>query len=109
MGVLVTCVECKKRKDSLFERGISARDDGEFTETFKHVCRSITGNTITPDSVFCINIDKKLYRAKVSNFDDRNKILASAKDLWKISEFDTVFISRDLTYQQRQERRLRSG
>lgn len=101
--------ERKKRKDSLFVRGISARNDGEFTDTFKHVCRSITGNTITPDSVTCINRDKKLYRAKVSNFDDRNKILASAKDLRENSEFDTVFISRDLTYQQRQERRLRRG
>ena len=44
--------ERKKRNYSLFVRGKSARDDGEFTETFKHVCRSITGNTITPDSVF---------------------------------------------------------
>ena len=44
--------EREKRKKSLFVRGISARYDGEFTETFKHVCRSITDNNITLDSVF---------------------------------------------------------
>ena len=78
-------------------------------QTFKHVCRSNTGNASTPDSVFYINRYKKLYRAKLSNFDDRNKILASAKDLRENSEFDSVFISRDLTYQLRQESRLRKG
>ena len=101
--------ERKNRKDSLFVRGISVRNDCECTETFKHVCRKITGNAITPDSVFCINRDKKLYRAQVSNFGDCNEILAYARDLRESSDFNNVFINRDLTYQQRQERRQRRG
>ena len=101
--------EQRKRKDSLFIRGISAQNDVEFTNKFKSVCQAVTGQPLAPDSVFCIDRVKMLYRVKVTNVEHRTNILNTAKNLKDHSSWSTVFINRDLTYKQRQQRRLRVG
>ena len=99
--------ERNKRKDSLFVRGISAQNNNAFVEVFKEVCHATTGQVIAPDTVFCIDRPKKLYRVKIANAEDRQKVLDTAKDLKDHSRYADVFINRDLTFKQRQQRRLR--
>ena len=93
----------------LSEVAISVQTDAEFTTQFKNVCQAVTGQPLAPDSVFCIDRAKKLFRVKISNADSRTNILNTAKNLKDHSNFSSVFINRDLTYKQRQERRLRGS
>ena len=94
--------ERQKRVDSLIVRGIDAPDNSLFKQNFSSVTCYLLGNPVDFTDLICINRDKKLYRLKVTNSEARKSVLDKARNL-KGSQFDGVFISRDLTYIQRQD------
>jgi hypothetical protein len=102
--------EQNKRKDSVIVRGLIASNAVEFREKFGDVSEVLTGSRIVLDDVYCISRDNKMYRCKILSVDGRKSILEKARELSQHQEFDTIFISRDLTFKQRKqlyERRMR--
>ena len=101
--------ERQKRRDSVVVRGIRGGSDQEFSQAFGNVASSILDRRvmIDPSNVYCINRENCLYRVKISNRDTRSDILTNARSLANNPNYVSVYISRDLTYMQRQELRLR--
>ena len=101
--------ERQKRRDSVVVRGVRSGSDQEFTQTFGNVVSTILDRrtTIDPSNVYCINREHCIYRVKISNRDTRSDILTNARSLANNPNYVSVYISRDLTYMQRQELRLR--
>ena len=99
--------ERKKRKESVIVRGIVAANETEFTTIFGRISLAISGRCIQPDQVVCINHQSNLYRIKIADHDTRRSILTNAKKLRDDDNYKNVFLSRDLTYLQRQEFRAR--
>ena len=96
--------ERSKRRDSLIIRGSGAESDARLRAVLNEVGGVIMGNSIEPDSVHCINRVNSLYRVEIKCSDIRNRLLADSRKL-KDTNFSHIFISHDLTYLQRQERR----
>ena len=69
---------------------------------FFEISNFLIGSGINLSDVFCIDRDKGLYRAKFASDEVRSNILNCAKRL-KGSEYDGIYINRDLTYIQHQE------
>ena len=95
--------ERKKRSDSLIIRGIQTEDVSEFSNSFGDICRTLINSSPIINDVFCIDSGRGIFRLKVLNREDRIAILSNAKNLKNIEQFKNVYISRDLTYSQRQE------
>ena len=95
----------KRRRDCIIVRSSSARSQAEFVGEFSSVSQFLVGSPIPAESVHCINADTGMFRAKISNQESRKKLLDKAKNLKDSSQFSNIFISRDLTYLQRQEQR----
>jgi len=57
---------------------------------------------VTLSNIICISRDKNLYRTKIEDESTRKKLLDNAKNL-RGSPFNSVYISRDLTFNQRRE------
>ena len=99
--------ERKKRRESIIVRGIAAANETEFITTFDKISLAILGRSVQPDNIVCINHQTNLYRIKIVDNDTRRSILTNAKKLRDTDDFKNVFLSRDLTYLQRQELRAR--
>ena len=94
--------ERKKRKDSIIVRGITASNNEEFKTVFTGVSRELVGRVITLTDVHCISQQRKMYRVRIGIKNDRAEILENSKRLKDNPNYKNVFISRDLTYSQRQ-------
>ena len=97
--------ERKKRAKSIIVKGIEAANDNIFGTKFSQVCGSLIpgdSSEISGD-VFCINREKKIFRVTLVSKDHKAELVSKAKSLKDHPEFSNVFISRDLTYKQRQE------
>ena len=104
--------EQKKRRCSLIVKGIQATTDDQFVPVFQNVSQVLTGTAVTPDEVYCINRENKIYRVKVLDFAARKALVEKSKELKNDQNFSDVYINRDLTFTQRQElrgRRQRQG
>ena len=94
--------ERKKRAKSIIVKGTGANSDTEFSGIFGDVCQNLLSECPAHD-VFCINRDTNMYRVTFQDKAARVAILPLAKNLKNIPQFDRIFLSRDLTYMQRQE------
>ena len=99
--------ERKKRKESLIVKGITASNSQEFTHIFNIVSRTIVDKVVTPDNIFKIPNQTNMFRIKIQNEELRKEILSNANKLRDNKNYKDVYISRDLTYQQRQEMKAR--
>ena len=97
--------ERKKRRDSLIFKGAKSRNNTEFSNTFAEICSQITGSSSDPDEVYCINSQSGMYRVKVRDESVRRSILQNASKLKDSQNFKQIYISRDMTFIQRQELR----
>ena len=97
----------KKRRESLIVKGLSCSSDSEFSSKFTAMTQTLTNTAITPDSVYCIDQGRAMYRVKINSFDSRKQILDQAKNLKTLNGYSQVYINRDLTFRQRQELRSR--
>ena len=99
--------ERKKRRDSIIVKGVKTATDSLFVDAFSNISRTLIGRDVTASNVYCINRDTGMYRVTILDSDARRNILSDSKNLKDISEYRQVYISRDLTYMQRQEERSR--
>ena len=99
--------ERKKRVKSIIVNGIQANNDQDFTNQFNNACEFLINDSPTINDVFCINSDKCIFRVTLEEKDARAAILSSAKNLKNNPLFSRIYISRDLTYMQRQELMLK--
>ena len=97
--------ERKKRVNSLIVRGIDGPSDNDFAGKFGEVCLSLIGSRPEFNDIYCINRDRKLYRITIMDREKKIALLSNAKDLKNNDQFKNIYISRDLTYSQRQELR----
>lgn len=88
-------------------RGLGAGSAGEAIRIFESVSTHLINRKVTLSDVVKIPSESDLYRGKVTDDDTRKLILDKAKHLKNSTRFDTVFIRRDLTYNQRAEMRVR--
>ena len=92
-----------RRKQSIILRGFRVQTVEMVKTKFSSVCKSLGLGTIVLSDVSAIPGVGGLFRAKVTNDSDRYKLLASAKNLRDHSEFNSIYIQKDLTFNQRRE------
>ena len=97
--------EQDKRKNSVVIRGISFVSEEIFIEQFNQICNKLINKTIVASEIAPIN--SRFIRFKIENKSDRLELLTSSRNLKGSREFAHIFISKDLTYQQRSELRNR--
>lgn len=94
--------EREKRRSFLVVKGLTASSTTEFLTKFKQVARDCLETTVEPSEVMAIATQKNYFRVKILDDSCRKLILDRAKHL-RGSEYQNVYISRDLTYAQRTE------
>ena len=94
--------ERNKRKSSIIIRGLEAQSTALASAAFDPVSTHILGSPVALSDVTCINRDKKLYRAKIIDDETRKNLLDNAKKLHN-TQYSHIYVSRDLTYNQRKE------
>lgn len=99
--------EQQKRRTSLVVRGLGARSAEEAVQRFETVSDHLINQKVTLTDVVKISSESDLYRGKVADDGARKLILDKAKQLKNSSRFESVFIRRDLTFNQRAEMRAR--
>ena len=99
--------EQQKRRSSLVIRGLGAGSAAEATKRFETVSEHLINQKVTLTDVVKIPSESDLYRGKIADDSVRKLILDKAKHLKNSARFDSVFIRRDMTYNQRAEMRAR--
>ena len=94
--------ERRKRVSSIIIRDVSACTPAALIPLFDSISTELVGSPIQLSDVVCIDGENGLFRAKIQNTETRQKLLDSAKNLKNSQNYSSVFISRDLTYNQRQ-------
>ena len=97
--------EREKRRQFLVFRGTGVSNVPDFNSVFNDVCAELNVSDASPESVHCINADTGMFRVKVANGDKRKELLQNSASLKDSENMKHVYVSRDLTYIQRQERR----
>ena len=98
--------ERKKRASSVIVKGVEATNNHEFNDKFRVVYQFLLHSSPQITNTHCIDGAKKIYRVTFQNKTTRVDILREAKKLAESSHKD-IYISRDLTYTQRQELKAR--
>ena len=99
--------EQRKRRSSLVIRGLEASSAQSAVRRFEEVTEHLIQQKVTLVEVVRIPSETDLYRGKVPDDSVRKLILEKAKVLKNSTQFGSVFIRRDLTYNQRKELRAR--
>lgn len=94
--------EQRKRRNSLVIRGLEAGNCEEAIQKFGMVSEYLIGHRVTLTDVVKIHGEPDLFRGKINNDEVRKSVLDIAKQLKNSEQFCSVFIRRDLTYNQRQ-------
>ena len=102
---LVELRERDKRRDSVVIRGLDYVNDLEFQALFDQLTLALVNKKIELSGITQLN--PRFIRARVLNRDDRVLLLSSTSALRTMSRFSSVYISRDLTYKQREDLRNR--
>ena len=97
--------EQDKRRDGVVVRGITFSSEEDFLHKFNQICTALLNKTIEASDIAPIN--SNFIRLKIENRNDRLKLLTSAPKLRGLKDFIHIYISKDLTYQQRTELRNR--
>ena len=97
--------ERKKRASSVIVRGIQANNATDYADKFKVVLQFLLGSEPQVSNIYCISADKKIYRVTFSDKATRVNIMNVARNLKDSAEHKHIFISRDLTFSQREELR----
>lgn len=92
--------EREKRKQSIIVKGLNTSSTTEAIRLFKDLTSSKFGCEVTLTEVSPIKDHAGMFRAKIVSDEQRKHILNSAKTL-KGTQYDRVYISRDLTRAQR--------
>ena len=92
--------EREKRKQSVIIKGLKAKTPAEVVHLFKELSSTKLGCEVTLSEVSPIRDHAGMFRAKITSDELRKHILDNAKTL-KGTQYDGVFISRDLTRAQR--------
>ena len=98
--------EREKRRFSVVIKGLSAREPDAIASEFSKLTSKVMGCEVTLSDIMKIKDHPDLCRAKIMNDEHRSLVLDKAKTL-KDSEFDHIYIRRDLTYTQRQELKMK--
>ena len=94
--------ERKKRQNSVFLRGFGPQTAADsFPAAMNKISQYLIRKDITVSNVQLIK--PGLFRCDILNSVDRQSVLEAAKNLKNNSEFEGVFVRRDLTYNQRME------
>ena len=88
-------------------RGLSGTTDTQFVEKFGEICGAIVGSSVDIEELYCINRERGLFRVGIKDKSAKQDILQNAKKLKGHNRFGGIFVSRDLTFIQRQELRQR--
>ena len=86
--------------------GLKGKTDQQFN-FFSEISRSITGIEETPEEVFCINRETGLFRIKNTDYYTKTNFVNNSSKLKDFAPLKHIYISRDLTFVQRQELRER--
>ena len=92
--------EREKRKQSIIIKSQSTKSTAEVVNMFKELSSSKFGCEITLTEVSPIKDHTGMFRAKITSDEQRKRALDGARTL-KGTRYDTVYISRDLTWAQR--------
>lgn len=98
--------EREKRRFSLVIRGLMSNSPAGVTAEFGDITSTMMGTRVTLTEVVKIPNNVGLWRAKVLNLEHRELVLEKAKNL-KGTQYDHIFIRKDLTYTQRMELKQR--
>lgn len=94
--------ERRKRVSSIIIRGVNVRSPSALNPLFENLSTELMGSPVLLSDVVCLNAEKGLFRAKISDGDARRKLLDLAKNLKHSAQYSSVYLNRDLTYKQRQ-------
>lgn len=92
--------EREKRKESVVIHGLKSTSTRGVSAEFGELTRRMLGTQVELTDIVPIAGHAGLYRGKILNENDRKLVLDRAKTL-KGTEYDRVFIRKDLTYNQR--------
>ena len=98
--------ERDKRRHSIIVKGLKATSPTDFASKFGQLAEELTGSKMDLSETSVVTGHAKIYRTKIIDDNQRKLLLDKAKML-KGSPYESVFISRDLTYAQRSEMFLR--
>ena len=93
--------ERQRRRESVIVRGLEANTNEEVGHMFGNITTMLIGRRVPAESLYCIDRSKCLYRLKVNDKDTRTDLLKRAPGLKDNPNYKNVYISRDLTYDQR--------
>ena len=94
--------ERDKRRQSVIIKGLKASSSDDLAAKFEQLTEQVMGTKIGISDISPIPGHSQIYRAKIMNDDLRKTVLEKAKTL-RNADFNSVYISRDLTYAQRSE------
>ena len=92
--------EREKRKDSVVVHGLKSTSIRGVSTEFKELTRNMMGTQVELTDITPIAGHPGLYRGKILSENDRKLVLDKAKTL-KGTDYDRVYIRKDLTYNQR--------
>ena len=98
--------ERDKRRDSIIIRGLKSDSPNGIVNEFADLSNKKMGARILLTDVVMIPKHTGICRAKISNPDERQLVLDRAKNL-RNTEFQHVYIRKDLTYAQRGELKMK--
>ena len=102
---LIEMRERDKRRDSIVVRGLDYESDLDFQRRFDSLSLVLVDKRIQLTEITQLN--PRFVRAKITNREDRSHLLSATKKLKNIAQFSSVYISRDLTFKQREELKSR--
>ena len=94
--------ERKKRQNSVIVRGTGCNTIDEFSDKFRLILQFLLQSNPRIASTHCICPDKKIFRVTFVDKATKVNLLTAAPNLMSSPDYKRTFISRDLTYAQRQ-------
>ena len=93
--------EREKRKDSVIIRGVARPD--QVPIILNDVSHHLLGRSVVFSDIKTLDSSRSIYRCKIFNDKDRTDLLSKTRELRNNDNFKTIFINRDLTWNQRQK------
>ena len=94
--------EINKRRNSIIIKGLAADSPQDLSQKFSLLTQEVMGTPVTISDICPIRSHANIFRAKILNDDVWKQVLDKSKML-RDTVYNTVYISRDLTYSQRAE------
>ena len=104
---LVELREREKRRDSIVVRGLDYVDEIDFRNRFEQLSTLLINKSVHLSDI--TQLSPRFVRARITNKEDRSLLLSSTSRLRNNRLFSSIFVSRDLTFRQREEIKRRRG